>query len=445
MSAAGGAASLRVLLLIDEITLPYLIDGQPPAAPFSHDKNLFQFAHEALRRGWTVMVSAAQPDARTRPTWEVRQVYPIWQQDRTPIDYADVKPHIVAAVFPEALNIRAHFPHPKIVAIHAAIHFVEDPQRFKAQYVFDLITAVRYNIDFILTQNARMAEILHVFYNLMAKWPYQDRIIVAPLGIVEEERRVRPDVAAVRVDMGLSPGETAIINSGGVWRWTDFNSFLEAFGEHAQGSPGSALRLFVMGLLQPTNIDHGTYVEQTEALLWRFRELMGSRITVYNHWDDAARRVRAYTASSGIGLNVNKPSLENWQSYRLRFLDYMAAGVPVINTRGDLLSETGGGAHAFLVDAGDVRSYRAVLDAIAAEPGLVAERAAGMRALARDFDSRNTYGAALDQIARTPRRPAGDDAQWGDCVLDYAGNHIRAEYRARLLQGMSRLTDQLLD
>ncbi len=443
MSAVG--ANLRVLLLIDQITLPYLIDGEPPAAPFSHDKNLFQFAHEALRLGWTVLLSAAQPDAITRPTWEVRQVYPTWEQDRTPIAYPEIRPHIVAAVFPEALNIRAQFPHPKIVAIHAAIHFVEDPQRFKAQYVFDLITAVRYNIDFILTQNVRMAEILHVFYNLMAKWPYRDRIIVAPLGIVEEERRVRPDIAAVRAEMGLAPDEISIINSGGVWRWTDFNSFLEAFGEHGEAMPDSKLRLFVMGLLQPTNIDHGPYIEHTEALLWRFRDQLGGRINVYNHWDDAARRVRAYTASSGIGLNVNQPSLENWQSYRLRFLDYLAAGVPVINTRGDSLSEAAGGAHAFLVDAGDVRSYRAVLDGIATRPELVAERAAAMRALARDFDSRNTYGAALEQIARTPRRAAGDDAHWGDCVLDYAGRHIRADTRDRLLRGMARLTDQLLE
>lgn len=435
----------RVLLLIDQVTLPYLVDGQPPTALFSHDKNLFQFAHEALRRGWTVMLSAAQADAATRPSWVVRQVYPTWLQDREPIPYPEVGPHIVVAVFPEALNIRRHFPHPKIVAIHAAIHFVENPERFPAQYVFDLITAVRYNIDFILTQNARMAEILYVFYNLMAKWPYPERILVSPLGIVEEERRVAAEVPATRAEMGLADGELAIINAGGVWRWTDFNTFLEAFGEHCDAVPDTKLRLFVMGLLQPTNIDHAAYITQTEALLYRFRALLGRQVTVYNHWDDAARRVRAYTASSDLGLNVNKPSFENWQSYRLRFLDYMAAGVPVINTRGDLSSEAAGGAHAFAVDAGDVRSYRAVLDAIAANPGLVGERAAMMRALARDFDSRNTYGAALDRIAEMPRRPGGDHGHWGDCVLDYAANHIRREYRERLLRGMTRLADQMLE
>jgi glycosyltransferase involved in cell wall biosynthesis len=392
-----------------------------------------------------VLISSAQENALTRPAWVVTQVYPFWQQNEKPLGYGDVAPDIVVAVFPEALNIRNHFPHPKIVAIHAAIHWVESPERFPAQYVFDLITAIRYNVDFILTQNARMAEILDVFYNLLAKWPLSDRIIVSPLGIVEEELRAMPDVASVRREMALGTGDVAVINAGGAWRWTDFNTFLEAFGEHALAQPDTPLRFFVMGLLQPTNIDHNEYCAQSEALLYRFRELMGSHITVYNHWDDAARRVKAYTASSSLGLNVNKPSLENWQSYRLRFLDYMTFGVPVINTRGDLISDSSQAEHAFLVDAGNVRSYREVLDAIATRPDLVAEKAAGMRALARSFDSRNTYGRALDQIDRTPRRPADDHGTWGDCVLDYAGGHIRREFRERLHRGMNRLADALLE
>ncbi len=391
------------------------------------------------------MITSAQDDVTKRPSWVVDQVYPTWKQQDVPLGYGEIAPDIVVSVFPEALNIRQHFPHAKIVAIHAAIHWVELPERFKAQYVFDLITAMRYNVDFILTQNQRMAEVLQVFYNLLAKWPLSDRIIVSPLGIVEEEMHALPDLRQVRAEMCLEPGETAIINAGGVWRWTDFNTFLEAFGEHALGMPDSRLRLFVMGLLQPTNIDHTEYVAETEALLYRYRHMMGQRITVYNHWDDAGRRVRAYTASSGVGLNVNKPSFENWQSYRLRFLDYVTFGVPVINTRGDLISDTAGADHAFLVDAGDVRSYRDVLDAIASRPDLIARKAAGMRALARTFDSRNTYGAALDRIDRTPRRPAGDHAAWGECVLDYASRHIHSEVRERLHSRLNRFADSLLE
>ncbi len=436
--------SQRVLMLLDAQGMKRLVAGQPPITPFSHDKNLFQFAHEALRRGWTVMASVAQADAATRPAWTVRQIYPTWEQDEAAVAHDQVAADIVVAVFPEALNIRAHYPDAKIVAIHAAVHWLENPSMRPAQYVFDLITAVRYNIDFMVTQNVRMADILQTTYSLLARWPYPERIIVAPLGIVAEERRAHPDAAAMRAEMGLGAHDLAIINAGGTWRWTDFNTFLEAFATHAEAAPQSRLRLFVMGLLQATNLDHGEYVAETEALLWRFRTQLGTRITVYNHWDDAAQRVHAFTACSNVGLNVNQPSLENWQSYRLRFLDYMAAGIPVISTRGDLMSEAEGGRHAFLVDAGDLRAYRETLDAIAAEPALVAEKAEAMRALAREYDSRNTYGEALDRIERMPRRPRDDHGAWGDCVLDYAARHMRQENREATARGIQRFTDWLL-
>lgn len=436
----------RVLILIDAITLPHLVSGQPPVAPFSHDRNLFQFAHEALRRGDVVLFTAAQGDARKRDNWRVRQIYPTWEQDREPVAFSELQPHIVVAVFPEALNIRSIFPHPKIVAIHAAIHWIESPERFSAQYVFDLITAVRYNIDFILTQNERMAEVLAVVYNLLAKWPMRDRILVAPLGIVEEERRTIPDRPGVRAEMGLEADDTAIINSGGVWRWTDFNTFLAAFGEHVETRAGdmARLKLFIMGLLQPSNDDHADYVAETERLLHRFSGQLGDTIVAFNDWADAGRRVKSYTAASDIGLNVNTATLENWQSYRLRALDYMYFGLPVINTTGDMLSAMAGGRHAFVVEAGDVRGYRDVIDAIAREPGVVAERSGAMRALAKDFDSRNTYGRALETIAATPRRPAGDHAGWGDCVLDYANGRAAEDFRARLRRGVTKLADDLL-
>lgn len=435
----------RVLLLLDATTLPHLVDGELPRSPYSHDQNAFQFAHELLRRGWRVAVAPAHGDPATRPAREVAAVYPAWQQAAAGCGATGWAPDIVVSVHPEALNLRGSFPEAKLVAIHAAIHWVENPQAFPAQYVFDLITAVRYNIDFIVTQNARMAELLGVAYALLARWPHRDRVLVAPLGLVAEQRRDLPPRDATRAQLGLATQDVAIVNAGGVWRWTDFNTLLAAFGAHHEARPASPLRLFVMGLLQPANTDHAAYVAETEALLYRFRALLGGAITVHNHWDDAARRVLATTAAADLGLNVNQDLLENWQSFRLRLLDYMAAGLPVLQTRGDLLSEAGEGAHAFLVRPGDVADYRRVLDAIATDRGLLAEPAAAMRVLARSFDSQATYGAVLDQIERMPRRRDGDHAGWGDCVLDYAAAHVRTELRGRLHAGLGRLAEGLLE
>lgn len=435
---------MRVLILIDPPTLNLLVDDEPPAVPYSHDKNLLQFAHEALRRNLTVLIGAVGGNLAIHPYYLVRQVYPTWKQDSTPIAYSNVAPDIIVAVFPEQLNIRNAFPHAKIVAIHAAIHWIESPERFSAKYVLDLLTAIRYNVDFIITQNHRMAEILAIVYEFFAKCSLQDRIIVAPLGIVEEEQRVRVDINYVRRTMGLEDDEIAIINSGGVWRWTDMNTFLRAFGRFNEIQP-SRMKLYLMGIVQSNNIDHAEYTSETEAILSRYREFIGDRIMVYRDWLAAGRLVRAFTAASDVGLNVNQPSLENWQSYRIRFLEYMTYGLPVITTRGDLLSDACGARHAFVAESGRQESYEAILESIARDPGILTEKAAAMRALSQEFDSQRTYGPAIDHIISTPRRPVEDYATWEPSIIEFTRDRIVGELRERSLQKIGALLDIIFE
>lgn len=427
---------MRVLILIDEITIPFLKNGEPPTAPYSHDKNLFQFAHESLRRGFKVILTAAQLPPTTRPYYEVEAVYPHWKQKAEALSYGEAAPDIVVSVFPEALNIRQYFPHPKIVAINAAVHWVEAPERFPPQYVYDLLTATRYNVDFMITQNDRMKELLSTVSQLLCKWPYKDRIIVSPLGIVEEEIRSIPDRAGIRDRMGLKPDEIAIINSGGVWRWTDFNVFFDAFGEFCAESPRAKLKLFIMGVKQSMNFDHEEYTDEFERLVLKHRKFIGDKIRIINDWDTASKLVREYTFGADVGLNVSSPSLENWQSYRLRFLDYMYFGMPAINTNGDTISERHPEA-LFLAEAGKKDSYKATLRQICNSPATVKKKSVEMKKIAKAFDSKLTYGAAIDKIVATPRRPQNDDAGWGLSLLDYANNMNRrlvlSEFKDKIL------------
>jgi hypothetical protein len=416
---------MRVLILVDEATIPYMRHAQAPIAPYSHDKNLFQFAHESLRKGFDVFFSAVQQDALSRAYLKVLNVYPDWHIESQNYAYADVAPDIIVSVFPESLNIRSIFPHPKIVAIHAAIHFIESPERFSAQYVYDLITSIRYNVDFIVTQNARMADILYVFYALLAKWPHRDRIFVSPLGIVPEEAQPKYNRAAARKLMGLRQGDVAIINSGGVWRWTDFNTFLQAFCEVVEEGADN-LKLFIMGLGQPNNIDHVSYQAETEGIFERFAHLIPSNLRIERDWDQAARNVKEFTSAADVGLNVSKDSLENWQSYRLRFLDYMYYGVPAINTEGDTLSNHDGRRAMFLVRNQDLAGYKGILHTISTDPILLETKRQAMQKLAKEFDSRRTYGSVIDQILATPRRPTQEIRELSPCVLDYANDRFRS-------------------
>ena len=429
---------MRVLILIDEITLPYLRNGEPPSAPFSHDKNLYQFAHEALRQGCVVFFAAIQKHPIARDYYQVSSVYPEWRFEGDPTDYGSVRPDIIVAVFTEALNIREYFPHPKIVAIHAALHWVESPERFSAQYLFDLITAVRYNVDFIITQNERMKSLIFTFYNFLAKWNSEERIIVAPLGIVPEERREEVSRADLRAQLGLSPSDIAIVNSGGVWRWTDVNTFMTAFCDVVNAG-ASNLKLFIMGLAQPTNTDHVDYINDTMEIIKNNAHLLGQNLFIEFDWDAASKVVKNVTRCADIGLNVNRDSLENWQSYRLRFLDYMTLGLPAINTSGDYLSANDARDAVFLVEYGNLESYRTVLRAVSKNPKEVEKRRRAMLKVAERFDSRNTYGKAIERIIAMERRDPQEHNRMEPCVLDYANERATRMMTDRLKHSVEKL------
>ena len=428
---------MRILILMD-LQAATLADGQPPFVAYSHDKNLLQFAHEALRKNLVVLIGPIGGDPVSHTYWRARQVYPTLQRDSDALAFQDVRPDIVVGVFPDQLNIRRYFPHPKIVGIHAAIHWIESPERFSADYVLNLLRAVRYDIDFIVTQNPRMAEILTIVYEFFVRWPYRNRVLVAPLGIVDEESRAVVDRKTVRQEMALADDEVAIINAGGVWRWTDVNTFLRAFGRFSERGP-SRLKCYLMGIIQPNNKDHYEYVAETFRILERYRDLVGDRITVYRDWNAAGGHVANFTAASDIGLNVNQSSLENWQSYRIRFLEYMMRGLPVIATGGDLMSGVQGARHAFIAEPGNQDSYEAILNIVNSNPEVLEEKAAAMRQLSEEFNSRNTYGRVIDHILRTPRREDGDHEAWGPSILELAQQQAIGQIRHRVVAQLDEI------
>lgn len=415
---------MRVLVLMDEATLKLLENGQPPIAGFSHDKNLFQFAHESLRKGFDVYFCSIQADKRITRYWRVYSVYPFWDWRDEGTRYEKLLPDIVVGVFLEALNVRRTFPEAKIVAIQAAVHWAESPETFGAQYLFDTITAVRYNVDFVITQNSRMKNLIDVFFKFVAQVSILDRILVSPLGIVEEERRENVDRAAVRAQMGLGAGDIAIVNSGGVWSWTDFNCFLEAYCRYCS-ERDSRFKLFIMGFQQPENDFHTSYIARTQDILNHNPDVARRNVVAEHDWYKASRVVKQYTAAADIGLNVNLPTLENWQSYRLRFLDYLYFGLPAINTAGDQVADELSPEALFVVRPGDSGGYVRVLREIEENPTLIEAKGRAMHALASRYDSRKTYGVVLDRIVATPRRPRDDHARWPETVLDLMGRRER--------------------
>ena len=413
---------MQVLVLLDGIQFPLLKEGEPPIFNYSHDKNVFQFAHEALRQGHDVYMTAAQEPHDSRTNFEVFSAYPVWRSGRQRTT-AELAPDIVISVFPDALNVRDTFPSAKIVSIIPALHWVEDPGLFDADYMLRMISAARYHIDYFVTQNSRMKQILYFMVHLLAKFPYEDRILVAPQGIVPEVRRSVPDRAKLRTELGLNDDNIMIINSGGIWKWTDFCTFFEAYVAFTKERPEHRFRLYVMGITQEFNHDHKEYTDRFRALLSEHREKLGDKLVMFEDWAEAGKLVQAYTSIADLGLNVSQDTLEAWQSYRMRFLDYLYFGFPAINTRGDDLSVRHPEV-VFPVTPGDVETYIDVLRRIDAAPELLEQKRAAVRDLAKAYDSRETYGKLVERLQKLPRRAVGDYQAWSPSLIDAVPNDI---------------------
>ncbi len=407
--------TFTTLALLDNIQFPKLENGKPLALNYSHDKNLFQFVHEALRRGHTVFLASAQEPTDPKFRVKVVSAYPNYVCETADINNKDVD--FVVSVFPDALNIKPTFPNAKIIAIMPALHWVEDPGLFTHDYLRRVITAARYHVDYYVTQNIRMKQVLFSLLHLLARFPYEDRILVAPQGIVDEVKRQAPDRQELRQKLGLEPDDIMVLNSGGIWKWTDFNTFFQAFCEFTVENPSHRLRLYMMGIVQPFNRDHDEYVAQFRAILDKYRDKLGKHLVLFEDWDEGGKHVQDYLSIADVGINVSQDTLEAWQSYRMRFLDYMYFGIPVINTSGDDFSTRHPDA-LFVCKPKDTESYKTIFRQITDRPELVSEKSAMMREIAAEYDSQQTYGRLIEKLERLPARPEKDHVMWDASIAD---------------------------
>jgi len=77
-------------------------------------------------------------------------------------------------------------------------------------------------------------------------------------------------------------------------------------------------------------------VTETTALS---RELgLDGRTVFFNDWVPYAEREN-YLLEADVGVSLHRDHLETRFSFRTRFLDYVWAGLPIVATRGDVLSD----------------------------------------------------------------------------------------------------------
>lgn len=159
-------------------------------------------------------------------------------------------------------------------------------------------------------------------------------LIVAPFGVPARAPGHRR-----RVLKGVWPGinrdDVVLLWGGGLWEWFDPMMAVEAMS--IVGRQRTDIKLFFMGVKRPNaSVTTSHTADQTIALAEQLG--VANRLVFFNDWVAYEDREN-FLLEADLGLNIHRDNLETRFSFRTRMMDYFWAGLPIITTEGDPLSD----------------------------------------------------------------------------------------------------------
>ncbi len=207
-------------------------------------------------------------------------------------------------------------------------------------------------------------------------------IAVVPFGLSSEPPHHTRQVLK-GVYPGICPNDKVLFWGGGIWDWLDAPTLVRAMARLRERRPD--IKLFFMGARHP-NPQESERKGLIETIALSQELGLDERTVFFNDWVPYAERAN-YLLEADVGVSLHRDHLETHFAFRTRFLDCLWAGLPIIATRGDVISDQVK-AHNLgrVVEPGDVNGVaQAILDLLET-PNL-----------------REVYGPRFEQIAAAYR------------------------------------------
>jgi glycosyltransferase involved in cell wall biosynthesis len=135
----------------------------------------------------------------------------------------------------------------------------------------------------------------------------------------------------------IGSDDKVILWGGGIWPWLDPFTLIRALSFIS--GPHPDIKLFFMGKGEPTNTQTGGIVDTTHEAIRLSQELgVYEKQVFFNDWVPYQERDN-YLLESDLGVSLHLNHLETRFSFRTRFLDYIWAGLPILATEGDVISD----------------------------------------------------------------------------------------------------------
>ena len=153
----------------------------------------------------------------------------------------------------------------------------------------------------------------------------------------------RPDGEPVTESPGLrqrypsiGPSDQVVIWAGGVYNWFDPLSLVRAIDELRHGRPN--IRALFLGMRNPNPDIPAMRVASDLRQLSDELGLTDQHVFFNEGWVPYDQRA-GFLLESDIGVSTHLAHIETRFSFRTRVLDYLWAGLPMVLTEGDTLSE----------------------------------------------------------------------------------------------------------
>ena len=190
-------------------------------------------------------------------------------------------------------------------------------------------------------------------------------IDVVPFGIpTDPPARLGPGIRDAFPAIGAQ--DPVVIWGGGVYNWFDPLSLVHAIDRLRATQPG--IRLVFLGMRNPNPDIPEMRVATALRQLSDRLGLTGSHVFFNEGWVPYEQRA-GYLLDADVGVSTHLAHLETHFSFRTRVLDYLWAGLPMVLTGGDALSEEiAGNGLGIAVPPDDPEAIGAALASLLASP-----------------------------------------------------------------------------
>ncbi|MDY6878310.1 MAG: glycosyltransferase family 4 protein, partial [Chloroflexota bacterium] len=160
-------------------------------------------------------------------------------------------------------------------------------------------------------------------------------IDVVPFGIPPEPPRKQRGVLK-GVHPGIGPEDKVLLWNGGLWQWFDPLTLIDALVKVLRVREDVKLFFAAGHHFDPETVPEMPIYTQTVARC-RELDLLGHHV-FFGDWIPYDERGE-YLLEADLGVSTHRPNLESHFSSRTRLLDCVWAGLPVISTAGDSVSD----------------------------------------------------------------------------------------------------------